>query len=210
MDTLSYIAKKFDLDLSQESPMEILKINRVIMAQTLHELGFKVGAEVGVAKGEHALTLCEQNPSVKLYCIDPWQGYQDYADYTDEELERYYEETKSRLAPYNCLLIRQPSMNAIPYFSDKSLDFVYIDGAHDFKNVAMDVCEWDKKVRPGGIVFGHDYKRSRNPKAVQHVVDVIDGYTRAIGIKPWFILGMEGPKDGIFREGTRSWMWVKK
>ena len=101
-------------------------------------------------------------------------------------------------------------MDALANFPDGSLDFVYIDGAHDFKNVAMDVCEWVKKVRPGGIFFGHDYKRSSNPKAVQHVVDVINGYTYALGIKPWFILGTPGHSDGVFREGTRSWMWVKK
>lgn len=180
------------------------------MAQTLHELGFKVGAEIGVAKGEHAQILCEQNPGVKLYCIDPWEGYQDYRDYTGEELDKYYKETERRLKPYNCILIRKFSMDAVPDFPDRLLDFVYIDGAHDFKNVAMDVYEWNKKVRPGGIVFGHDYKRSKNPKTVQHVVDVIDGYTCAMGIKPWFILGMVGLKDGVYREGTRSWMWVKK
>lgn len=209
MDTLDYIAKKFDLNINQKPPIHILNINRVVTAQTLHELGFKVGAEIGVAKGDHARILCQNNPGVKLYGIDPWVGYQNYPDYTGETLSNYYEEAKVKLEPYGCILIRKFSMDAVKDFEDESLDFVYIDGAHDFKNVTDDVYEWSKKVRSGGIVFGHDYKRSSNPKVIQHVVDVINGYTYALGIRPWFVLGTEGPRDGVFREGTRSWMWVK-
>ena len=64
-------------------------------------------------------------------------------------------------------------------------------------------------MRTGGIVFGHDFKRSTNPRLTQHVVDVVQAYTYAHQIRPWFVLGMKGRNDGEFREGTRSWMWVK-
>jgi hypothetical protein len=208
MNTLDYIAQKFDLDLTQKSPIPILKINRVIMAQTLYELGFTVGAEVGVARGEHSEILCQNNPDLKLYCIDAWRGYRGYVDYLNDRLGRFYEEAKQRLAPYNCELIREFSMDAVTKFADGSLDFVYIDGGHDFKNVTNDICEWIKKVRQNGIIFGHDFKRSTNPRLVQHVVDVVQAYTYAHSINPWFTLGEKGRNDGLYREGTRSWMWV--
>jgi len=54
METLDYISEKFGLDLNQKSPISILKTNRTIMARTLAELGFTVGAEIGVARGKHA------------------------------------------------------------------------------------------------------------------------------------------------------------
>jgi predicted O-methyltransferase YrrM len=101
-------------------------------------------------------------------------------------------------------------MDAVQDFQDKDLDFVYIDGAHDFKSVADDICEWERKVRPGGIVFGHDYKRSTNPLVRTHVHDVVGAYAYALMIVPWFVLGETGHPDGLYREGTRSWMWVKK
>jgi predicted O-methyltransferase YrrM len=210
MDTLNYIATKFELDLNQKSPITISKINRTIMAQTLSELGFRVGVEIGVAAGIHAETLCKNNPNLKLYGIDPWIHYPGYVDFLSNKLSQFHEEAKQRLAPYNCELIRKFSMDALNDFSDRSLDFVYIDGAHDFKSVADDICEWERKVKLDGIVFGHDYKRSNNPAVRTHVQDVVGAYTYALRVVPWFILGEMGHSDGMYKEGTRSWMWVKK
>jgi hypothetical protein len=209
MDTLKYIADKFGLDLNQKSPIQIFNINRPVMAQTLYELKFKVGAEIGVQQGIHAETLCKYNPDLKLYCIDPWTPVYGYTENAFQH-ESYYQETLRRLTPYNCIFMRQFSMDALDSFSDGELDFVYIDAGHDFKNVAMDLCEWPKKVKRDGIVFGHDFKRhSRHRGAPHHVVGVVSAYTYEFGINPWFILGTPGHSDGKFAEGTRSWMFVK-
>ena len=80
MDTLDYIAQKFELNLGQKSPISILQTNRTIMAQTLAELGFTVGAEIGVARGKHSELLFRNIPGLKLYCVDAWQGYGGYRD----------------------------------------------------------------------------------------------------------------------------------
>jgi predicted O-methyltransferase YrrM len=40
---------------------------------------------------------------------------------------------------------------------DKQLDFVYIDGLHDFKSVIDDIAAWYPLVRKGGVVGGHDF-----------------------------------------------------
>ena len=48
-NTLKYLVKKFELDLSnlsKKSDIEITNVNRTIMAETLGELGFKEGAEI--------------------------------------------------------------------------------------------------------------------------------------------------------------------
>ena len=208
-ETLSALVAKFGLDINRKPPIEILKINRTIMAQTLCELGFVEGAEIGVAKGEHAEILCQNNPNLHLYAVDAWSGYRGYLDYLDGRLQSFHREAMDRLKPYNVTVIRKFSMEAVGDFPDNSLDFVYIDGGHDFKNVAMDICEWIKKVKIGGILYGHDFKRSTNPRLCQEVVDVVQAYTYAKGINPWFTLGERGRNDGMYREGTRSWMWVK-
>jgi hypothetical protein len=38
-------------------------------------------------------------------------------------------------------------MDALNDFEDDSLDFVYIDGNHEFPYVAEDLFHWSKKVR---------------------------------------------------------------
>lgn len=42
-------------------------------------------------------------------------------------------------------------------FSDGSLDFVYIDSAHNYRDVTDTFDRWWPKLRPGGIIAGHDY-----------------------------------------------------
>lgn len=209
MDALEYIGAKFSLDLSQKSPILIERINRQIMAETLNELGAKRGVEIGTAEGTHAEILCRAIPGLDLYCVDPWVHYPGYTDYMGATLDRFYKTAVEKLAPYHVTLLRKFSLDAAGCFPDNSLDFVYIDGAHDFQNVADDICTWIEKVKPGGVFFGHDYKRSHNPGFRCHVVDVVGAYTYAMGVHPWFILGQQGTSDGLYREGTRSWMWVK-
>ena len=207
VSTLEYIASKFELDLGRPSPIEIYKINRVIMAQTLSELGCKVGAEIGVQRGIHAEILCKNNPGLHLYCVDVWEPTWVLEE-NAEQNAAYYAEAQQRLSPYNCTFIKKYSQDALSDFRDCSLDFVYIDAGHDFYDVAMDISGWQEKIKPGGILFGHDYKRHVTPIFHHSVVDVISAYTNAYHIKPWFILGTRGRSDGMYREGTRAWMWV--
>jgi len=205
MNTLEYLAKEFNLDLSVKSPIEISNVNRTLLTKHLGFMEFSVGAEVGVAEGYHAKVLCENIPGLKLYLIDSWRHYSGYNEY--ENLDRIYFDAVSRLVNYNTTIYREFSMDAVGKFQDNSLDFVYIDAAHDFKNVAMDVCEWSKKVRPGGIVFGHDFKRSK--RNVVDVKDVIPAYCYAKGISKWFILKND-IKDPNFGSDNPGWMFVRQ
>ncbi|CAE7607985.1 unnamed protein product [Symbiodinium sp. CCMP2592] len=41
--------------------------------------------------------------------------------------------------------------------ADGSADLVFIDAAHDYESVQEDLLHWASKVRPGGILAGHDY-----------------------------------------------------
>jgi len=205
--TLEYIAAKFGVNINERPPILIPNINRPIMAATLAELGFRIGAEIGVARGEHAEILCKANPDLKLYCVDIWETYPGYDEY-DDRIDRYYQYAQRILYPYECEFIKKFSMDAVKDFLDGSLDFVYIDGAHDFQSVANDLCEWTKKVRIGGIVFGHDFHRST--RFIVDVKDVVPAYCYAKRIRPWFVLGENGHRDDLYREGVQSWMFVRQ
>merc|ERR1712032_976974 len=49
------------------------------------------------------------------------------------------------------------SVAAADAFDDESLDVVYIDADHKWWSVLQDVAVWWPKVRPGGVMFGHDF-----------------------------------------------------
>ena len=213
MDTLDYIFHKYQLNVKPEKftmykPIEIPNIGRNHLAALFGELGFKVGVEVGVESGEYSEILCKENPGLELYCVDSWKAYRGYRDHVDPvKIEGFYEVAKAKLAPYNCKLIRKFSMDAVKDFKDQTIDFVYIDGNHNFQSCTADIAEWSKKVKPGGIISGHDYVNYARQNFV-HVMQVVHGWTNAYRIKPWFLAGTKAINEGDNRDKARSWFWV--
>ena len=168
------------------------------------ERGYKVGAEIGVLNGEFSEKFCKEG--LKMYSIDPWT----MADYYQHprgqgRLDHQFAVATERLAPYDCTIIRKPSMEALEDFEDNSLDFIYIDGCHHFRYIAEDLCEWIKKVKPGGMMSGHDffYSRRTGENSI-HVRWVVEAFTMAHDIKPLYILGGQRKQDK-----WPSWMFFK-
>lgn len=213
--TLSYIVNKYKLNIRRQRIVEIANMGRVDLATLFAELGFKKGAEIGVERGLYSEVLCKANPKLHLYCIDPWKAsmYEPKVLGVPKDQKTFtalYKEAKARLNPYKCTIIRKPSLEAAKKFSDNSLDFVYIDGNHDFINVTNDIYTWSKKIRVDGIISGHDYVFLPRRKQV-HAKYVLPAYTRAYGIIPFFLVGAEAVRvPGVVRDPYRSWFWIKK
>ena len=124
--------------------------SREDLADHFASLGFNKGVEVGVDGGHYSRVLAKANPNLQLKCVDPWKrrgGNMETARKTLADCP-------------NAELIRGYSMNVVRQFPLESLDFVYIDAAHDFDNVMMDIIEWGRRVRVGGIISGHDYSNN--------------------------------------------------
>jgi hypothetical protein len=203
VNTIEYLIKKYDVDIKKESPF-ILNFNRMKDLPLLFkELGFHEGAEIGVLEGEFTEALAKPNPDIKIYAVDAWRFYPLRNNFRKPYHYIIIEDrARKRLLQYpNVIIIREWSMDAVKRFGDESLDFVYIDADHRFEYVTNDIAEWSKKVRTGGIISGHDYTQSRNRKATYcHVKNVVDAWTYAHGIHPWFVFSQK-PQGG--------WMFVK-
>lgn len=191
--------------------VEIPDTGRDFLPEFFKEIGCEYVAEIGVFRGEYTEVLAKSG-LWKVYAIDPWLSYPDYPYYNKDDEQwredKNYEVTFNRLFKYpNVEIIRKTSMDALADIPDGSLDAVYIDGNHSFKYVAEDICEWYKKVRPGGWICGHDYFYG-NPKKM-HVRYVVDAYVEAHAIKNLWILGEKKAKPGEVRDDFRSWMFQK-
>jgi len=180
--------------------------NRTDLADMFSELGFKRGAEIGVRRGDYSETLCIHVSSLeKLYSIDPWDiVYKDPTShsYGIKRQNRYYEIAKKKLSKYPvCEIIRNTSLEAARDIEYESLDFVYIDGAHTFDYVMVDLIEWAKRVRKEGIISGDDYKQHR----YGNVITPVNTYVQAHNIETLNIL--EPDKNDPYP--VPNWWFIK-
>ena len=213
MNTLQFIIKKFNLVANEKvkMPIEIPNFGRNQLAELFKELNFNHGVEIGVRDGEYSDILCKANPNLYLIGIDPYTAYNDYSDIRLKiTFNNYYETAKKRLEPFKdrYALVTKFSQEAVLSFPDQSLDFVYIDGNHEFYYVAADIHFWSKKIKKGGIIAGHDYFKHDITQNNCHVYQVVNGYTDSHFIRPWFVLGSKAYIKGEVRDKPRSWMWI--
>lgn len=200
-------------------PAEIPDCSRTDLPGFFKEMGYKVGAEIGVYKGEYTIRFLEAG--LKMYGIDPWKAYDNYNEFQSQNPKSEYRNiglrkslskfqtrqdflfghTQRLLKKYldngQCELIRKTSMDAVLDFPDESLDFVYIDGHHGFRYVAEDLVEWLPKIKKGGVMSGHDYalnrKGARDPYVLQ-VKYVLHAFVEAFGVPNFYVLGRKHPE----------------
>lgn len=195
MNTLETIKKKLAVDGSKDNPIRIPDMKRERFALLLADLNFNRGVEIGVHKGYFSSVLCKLNRNLRLTSVDVW------------DKEDIYIQAIRTLRPFNCELIRLKSRKAASLIEKESLDFAYIDGDHsDGPNgVGTDIEIWEKKVRVGGIVSGHDYREATNTPAARRckVVKIVDAHVARNKIDPFFVIG-----ESFVPWPT--WFWVKQ
>ena len=119
--------------------------------------------EIGVFLGEFAQKFVETRPS-KLVLIDLWEGIhgsgdQDGNNFTSYNLEDAYKQIVNDTRNMSFIDIRRGySVDMIQQFPDNFFDFIYIDGDHSYYGCKSDLLLSYKKVKPNGIIAGHDYE----------------------------------------------------
>lgn len=179
---------------NKPNPIE-LPILRRNLPGMFYFLGFKRGAEIGVKRGEYSYEICNGMPGVELKCIDP---YLPGAKYGWDLVEGFVTIARKKLSGFNAEFIRKTSRHASAEDIPKwSLDFVYIDADHSFNQVMQDVIIWSDRVRPGGVVSGHDYD---NPD----VKAAVDTYTKIHECE--LFITQKGRK---YPDSSPSWFFAK-
>lgn len=119
-----------------------------------------VGVEVGALSGGNARNIMFQWEGHMLHLVDTWgehgPEYKERTDWTD--YNACYKECQELANKYpgRVYLIKKPSLEAVKDFLPLQLDWVYIDSDHSEQACSADISNWWDKVKPGGIVGGHD------------------------------------------------------
>lgn len=128
----------------------------------------EIGSWYGRSTAYMAVEIANSGKRIEFAAVDTWEGSEEHkpggsvADRNIvakgtiyDEFLRNMEQVKDFVLPY-----RMTSLQAASLMADRSLDFVFIDAAHDYDNVKADIAAWHPKVKLGGFIGGHDYTPS--------------------------------------------------
>lgn len=120
--------------------------------------------EVGSWKGKSTAFLAVEainaNKNISIYAVDLWLGLDDPAYLADHDVKAgtLYARFLDNMKPLRSVVtpLRMPSLDASRLFQDGAVDAVYIDASHKYEDVRADIAAWLPKVKPGGVLAGHD------------------------------------------------------
>lgn len=128
--------------------------------------------EIGIAEGKSSaflgVEIINSGKKIKLDCIDCW-------DMKTNPNINYTETTRNNLTPLfdkmDLRIIQNYSKIESKKYLENSLDFVFIDGDHSYSGVTNDIINWLPKLKPNGVIGGHDYNPIEYPDNVIKAVD---------------------------------------
>jgi predicted O-methyltransferase YrrM len=119
--------------------------------------------EIGVFYGANLLSVANTyglHPDSKLYGVDPWEDYDEYPEYKEQQSTIYntfITNLQNSGVQDKVILHRGYSNSEIPKFQDDFFDIVYIDGNHEPEYVLEDAVLSFRKLKKGGIMIFDDY-----------------------------------------------------
>ena len=133
--------------------------------------------EIGCYTGESTMFWAERCKLV--YAVDAWlTGYAPGKLISENDFDEVFRRYNERIKDQgNIATIRAKSVDASELFEPHSLDFVYIDGNHEYNAVMADIDAWVWAVKPGGFIGGHDYG-SQYHVGVKKAVDEVFGQAK--------------------------------
>jgi len=122
--------------------------------------------EVGSWKGKSISYLgveaINSGKTIKCFAVDTWLGSGVEAGHDSDQYVRsgtLYDLFLKNIEPIKHVVvpIRKTSLEASKMFADGSLHCVFIDANHKYECVKEDIQAWLPKIKPGGMLSGHDY-----------------------------------------------------
>lgn len=124
-------------------------------------------AEIGVWLGRSIIFLAQvlqaQRKKVILIAVDTFRGESNQPAHAGTieahggSIRAQFEANIARCGVASMIkIIECDSALAAGQLADASLDFCFVDAAHDYESVHRDITAWLPKMKPGAILAGHD------------------------------------------------------
>lgn len=149
----------------------------------------EVGSFLGRSAAFMAVEIANSGKKIRFVCVDQFTGHLGAGLFDGRcSTPTFHANMKRGGVTHLVEAMEMLSVDASKLFEDGSVDFVFIDAAHDYDNVRADLCAWLPKVKHGGVLAGHDYCGANWPMvkvAVQEVLSWRNVEERVDGVF-WF------------------------
>jgi len=122
---------------------------------------FTTMVEIGVRRGGTTFHLLDTIQDLTIYAIDT-----DISQFYSKSIKEKY---GTRLVP-----IQGFSENVADQIPNNSIDIIFIDGNHSYEYVYKDIVKYSSKLKPAGLLTGHDIDYPGVNRAVKELVVKFD------------------------------------
>jgi predicted O-methyltransferase YrrM len=120
----------------------------------------EIGSLYGCSAAFMAVEIYNSGKHIKLHCVDDWSFEDDDYSVSEEykDKDTAFDQFLFNMRHFGNIVSYQKmkSVDAAKLYADQSLEFVYIDGSHQYEFFKTDLLSWYPKVKKGGVIAGHD------------------------------------------------------
>ena len=108
---------------------------------------------------------------VKIYSVDTFEGSSEHANIKlPKDFSSIFRENLKFFIGRDMVRLcqgRSDDIGILEKFQEATVDYVLVDGAHEYDAVKEDIINWWPKLKPNGVMFGDDYSLASVSQAVQ-------------------------------------------
>jgi hypothetical protein len=141
-----------------------LVLNRKAMLRQIGKQG--IVAELGVNRGEFSNEIISTTNPLALHLVDIWGTDRYHNGLLNDVKNKFKGEIENKVV----WIHQKLSTNAASDFADGYFDFIYIDTDHSYSTTRDELLAYLPKMKPNGIIAGHDYSIGNWIKAYRYGV----------------------------------------
>ena len=146
--------------------------SRAALLEVLPKCG--IVAEVGVAEGDFSQSILQICCPSELHLIDYWGSTIPKYGTTGHHLVS--EKFETEISDGKVVMHRGWSWEELNKLPDETFDWIYIDANHSYESVRKDLLAARPKLKPQGIISGHDYVKWSSQTGRFGVVEAVNEF----------------------------------